>query len=422
MNRARRRWLLGAAACALRPATVRAGDPFAPPSIAADFDPVSTVWLGAAPGHEALTRGLIEALQGQVRLRCLVPDDEHAAYARLLWPALEVEIEPGIGFFLRDHAVLTREADGTTGVVDLRASQYGAAAWCAKRHAAGPEREDCVAHAQGAAAAQDGFDRALAHRIGARLHATPLALEGGGIEVNGRGLMIANASLHASRNPGWSRHALEAALRRLPGVDKVIWLPAGLAEDPLLRATIVGDHVAWGTGGHTDQFVRFADPHTVLLAWPDPQDPHPVIRMSAARMQRNRAILEAATDARGRRLRVLALPMPRLVQRRVLLDGVPSSGTEEGHEWRADHFAAHDHRRAGQAVWQVASASSLNFVVANGVVVAPDYRPHGTPAALHERTERVLADAFAGRRIVHVEAISANWVGGGLHCATLNQP
>jgi hypothetical protein len=140
MNRARRRWLLSAAACALRPATVRAGDPFAPPSIAADFDPVSTVWLGAAPGHEALTRGLIEALQGQVRLRCLVPDDEHAAFARTLSPALEVELEHGIGFFLRDHAVLTREADGTTGVVDLRASQYGAAVWCAKRHAAASAR------------------------------------------------------------------------------------------------------------------------------------------------------------------------------------------------------------------------------------------------------------------------------------------
>jgi hypothetical protein len=55
-------------------------------------------------------------------------------------------------------------------------------------------------------------------------------------------------------------------------------------------------------------------------------------------------------------------------------------------------------------------------------VVLPDYVPHGTPPQRQERVQRVFEAAFPGRRIAFVDPISANWVGGGPHCATLNQP
>jgi agmatine deiminase len=131
-------------------------------------------------------------------------------------------------------------------------------------------------------------------------------------------------------------------------------------------------------------------------------------------------VLEAATDLRGRRLRVIKVPMPRIVQRRVVLED--DADPQRSEAWRPDWFPAREGRRAGQALWQVASASYLNFVVANGVVVLPDYRPHGTPQALQARVGRLFQDAFPGRRVAFADALSANWVGGGLHCATLNQP
>lgn len=404
----------GSAAAALAP------PPVVPPGLAADFDPVSTVWLGHDAGHEALTRGLVEALSPHARLAFLVPDEDSAARVRASVPEARVMVEPLAGFFLRDMAVFTREADGVPGLVDLRASQYGAAAWCRARHALGEAREACVAHAERSAAERDGVDRAFAQRLGARLHASPLALEGGGVEVNGRGLMIANAALHRTRNPQRSRAELERELRRLPGVAKVIWLPDGLAEDVLLRGTVIGPYVAWGAGGHTDQFVRFADARTVLLAWPDESDPHPVARLTRSRMRRNHAILADATDLQGRRLRVIKVPMPLIVQRRVVL--ATDGELERSEQWRVDYFAPSEGRREGQALWQVATASYLNFVVANGVVVLPDFVPHGTPPPVQARVRRLFAAAFPGRRIVFVDGISAHWVGGGLHCAALNQP
>jgi agmatine deiminase len=419
-----RRALLGALPLAALGAA-RAGDvdPDAPPpGLSADFDPVSALWLSQAPGHEALTKGLVDALHAHVRLVCLVPDEEGAARAQALRSDLEVVVEPRASFFLRDVAVFTREGDGSAGIVDFRASQYGAAAWCVKRHPAGPELSACVAHAKAAAAERDGLDRALAQRLGAALHRTPLAMEGGGIEVNGRGLVIANAALYHTRNPTLSLAEVEHELLRLPGLRKVIWLPDGLAEDVHLRATITGPYVAWGSGGHSDQFVRFADGRTVLLAWPDDADAqsHPVSRLTRLAMRRNHALLAAATDERGRRLRVVKVPMPRIVQRRVVLDA--EADLERSESWRPDYFAPAEGRVAGQALWQVATASYLNFVVANGAVVLPDYLPHGTPPERQERVRRVFEAAFEGRRVAFVDPISANWVGGGLHCATLNQP
>ena len=393
-----------------------------PPGLAADFDPVRAIWISAGAGHDTLTAGLVRALAGQVQLVVMVPDASLADPLRALAPAVSVVVEPGAEFFLRDVAVFSREPDGSPGIVDFGASQYGAATWCQRRHAAGAERDHCVAHAQKVSTERDGLDRAIARHLGVPVHRTPLAMEGGGVEVNGRGLMLANAALWRTRHPGWSIDRIGQELRRLPGISRVVWLPSGLAEDVLLRGTITGAHVAWGSGGHTDQFVRFADERTVLLAWPDDADvaAHPVARLTRQAMQRNHAVLTAATDQRGQRLRIVKVPMPRLVQRRVVLD--VNADRELSEAWNTDYFAPREGRRHGQPLWQVATASYLNFVVANGVVVLPDYRPHGTSPQQQERVRRVFAGVFPGRRIEFVDAISANWVGGGLHCATLSQP
>ena len=395
--------------------------------LTADFEPQAAMWLGHDPGHEAFTADLARALHPHVPLKLLVRDDDAEAHARALMerhqvPAGRVRYvqHPQALFFVRDAAVFGLDAVGQLLAVDFRWTHYGWAAWCHRRHGAGsPESLRC---AQADATAPDGLDRALADRTGASVFRTSLAMEGGGVEVNGQGLLIANAELWASRNPGRSRDALGRELLRLPGVRKVIWLPAGLAQDPLHRATIVGRHVAWGTGGHTDEFVRFADPRTVLLAWPDAAEAarHPVARLNLLRMQRNLEILVRSTDAQGRPLRVLKLPLPNVVERRVYLSA--EADTRFSREWTADSFPARERRKQGDWVMQVASSSYLNFVVANGVVLLPDYRAHGTPAALQGQVTRVMEAAFPGRELRFVDALGANWVGGGAHCATLSEP
>jgi agmatine deiminase len=395
--------------------------------LSADFEPLARLWLAFDAGHTALTRGLVAALHPQVRLGFVVPDaDAQVALSR--WLAAEglavadirFVVEPAATFFLRDMAVFAAGPQGQLGIVDFHWTEYGMASWCAKRYAgATPAARACEDQTD---LRREWADRRLAKHWGANLLRSSLAAEGGGVEVNGRGLLIANEALWSSRNPNLGRSEMERRLLRLPSVSRVIWLPEGLAEDPLLRARVLGPYVAWGTGGHTDEFVRFADERTVLLAWPEAADAnaHPVVRLSRERMQRAHEILVRASTVSGQPLRVLRVPMPSPIQRRVWV--LPQAQHENSVEWREDYFAPGQAPRVGQPVWQLATASYLNFVVANGALVLPDYTGHGTSAARQERVRRVFEQAFPGRAIHFVDAISANWVGGGLHCATLSEP
>ncbi|MFO1327412.1 MAG: agmatine deiminase family protein [Rubrivivax sp.] len=425
----RRRQALVAAALAPWMQRARAIDParLTAGRLTADFEPLAAVWMGHDAGHAAFTAALAAALGPFVPLKLLVRDAEAEAAARALLaegaPAVErVQFvhDAAAPFFMRDAAVFAHDGQGRAALVDLRWSHYGWARWCAQRHGKGSAEARSCASAE--AGPIDALEERLAERLGAALFRSPLAMEGGGVEVNGQGLLIANQELWLGRNPTLDRAAIERELLRLPGVRRVIWLPQGLAHDPLHRATITGRHVAWGTGGHTDQFVRFADERTVLLAWPEPDQAarHPVARLNLQRMRRNAEVLAAATDLRGRRLRVLRVPLPHVVERPVELN--PEADTRLARGWTPESFAARERRRAGDTLLHVASTSWLNFVVANDVLVLPDYQAHGSPPALQARAERVLAQAFPGRQLRTVDAMGANWVGGGAHCATLGEP
>lgn len=396
-----------------------------------EFEPMRAVWLSFDQGHEDLTVGLMNALRPHVALKLVLADADAAEHATKRLRERGVDLQgitpvllPAASFFVRDLALFCVGPGALPqrplGVVDFRWTNYGTPAWCARRFATEPER---AAHcATQIDAPRGGVDRALARHMGAGLQRSLLSIEGGGVEVNGQGLLIANAALWRQRNPGLTQADMEREMLRLPGIQKVLWLPEGLAEDVHLRGTITGNHVAWGTGGHTDEFVRFVDPTTLLLAWPEDADVanHPVARLTRARMQTNFNLLSRATAVDGQPLRVIKLPMPRPIERRVFL----SAGAETAlsREWTADFFPPAEGRRQGQPVQQVATASYLNFVLANGALVLPDYLPHGTPKALQERVRRIFEQVLPGRQISFVDAITAHWVGGGLHCATLTQP
>ena len=395
--------------------------------IPGSFEPVAAIWLGFDRGHAAWTAAMVAALAPHVPLRFLVRDETTALEARdtlhdfgVDVQGLRFHVDAHAAFFLQDAAVFALDGRGRIGVVDLKWSGHGLAAWCERRHADDADR--AAACANSLDRERDVLSRTIAAFAGARVIDTELHLEGGGVEVNGRGTLIANEALLRSRNPGWSRADLQRALLHLPGVRKVLWLPEGPAEDPHLRSTITGSYVGWGTGGHTDQFVRFADANTVLLAWiPEAQAAaHPVARMTRERMRRNFEILSRAADADGRPLRVVKVPMPRLLERPLMLSA--QADTSYSEQWSPHDFPLDEERQDGDAVTQVAPASYLNYVVANGVVLVPDYTAHGTPPATQLKVRQIFERSFPGRRIVFVDSAAANWYAGGPHCATLSQP
>lgn len=213
-------------------------------------------------------------------------------------------------------------------------------------------------------ASLSGLAIASATRPDTRL---PLVLEGGAIDSDGEGsLLVTEECLLSSiqeRNPGLDRAGYEQAFNQWLGVEKTIWLDRGVEGDD--------------THGHIDDIARFVAPGRVVLVFPDAPD-HPYYQAAVENLRR----LEAATDARGRRIEVLKLPMPR-------------------------HIAFGE---------EVLPASYANFYVTNGAVLVPTFNDPNDFRALE-----VLKNVFPERQVVGLGAIDLILGQGSLHCLTQPQ-
>jgi agmatine deiminase len=196
-----------------------------------------------------------------------------------------------------------------------------------------------------------------------------IVLEGGGIDVNGDGLLLVTEEWLLSdvqiRNPGLTRADYEAIFREWLGVRQTIWLGEGC----------VGDD----THGHIDDVARFVGRDTIVLAVEeDPADEN------HARSIDNVRRLEAAAAAEGvGPLHIVRLPFPRAV----IMQG------------------------------ERLPASYANFYIANGIVIVPTFNDANDRLALN-----TLAGLFPDRRVVGIHAVDLVWGLGTLHCLTQQEP
>ncbi|MDI5984280.1 agmatine deiminase [Halomonas sp. M4R5S39] len=224
----------------------------------------------------------------------------------------------------------------------------------------------------------------IAEMLGIPRFAAPVVLEGGALHVDGEGTLITTEEclLNANRNPSLDRAGMERVLRDTLGVEKVIWLPRGCHLDE--------------TDGHVDNLCCFVAPGEVALTWCDDEsDPQHAISREAL------AVLENATDAKGRRLRVHKLPQPGPLH----IAEDEASGIDR---------LSHSHpRRPGDRM----AGSYVNFYIGNSVVVMPLLDP------AHDETAReILQGLFPGRQVIGVPAREILLGGGNIHCITQQQP
>jgi agmatine deiminase len=195
-----------------------------------------------------------------------------------------------------------------------------------------------------------------------------VVLEGGSIDVNGRGTLLTTAECLLGkvqeRNPGFTREDYAEIFRQYLGATNVLWLEKGIAGDD--------------THGHVDDLARFVDPSTVVtVVESDPRD------ANFAPLRENLALLKSMRDQDGRLLRVETLPMP------------------------APVFFA------GQRL----PASYANFYIANQSVLVPTFNDPNDRVALN-----TLASLFPGREVVGIASRDLVLGLGTLHCLTQQQP
>lgn len=222
-----------------------------------------------------------------------------------------------------------------------------------------------------------GNDRHVAERVAdyAEVEFTKATVvgEGGGIEYDGDGTLIATEScwVNPNRNPGMAREEIEAELLSWFGARKLIWLPGVAGRDI--------------TDGHVDGTSRFVRPGVVMVQLPPP--PRTDIWAEDARQQFE--ILSQSTDAQGRRLRVLTLEGP---------DTLP--------RWPKNR-------------WETFLDSYVNWAVTNSAVITVEFGDIDKDAA----AKAAIEAAFSDKKVVQLDLDQLHGEGGGgAHCVTMQEP
>ncbi len=206
----------------------------------------------------------------------------------------------------------------------------------------------------------------IAEARGLPVYHPGIVMEGGSIDVNGKGCLLTTRAclLNENRNPHLTQEQIEQYLCDYYGQEKILWLEDG----------IVGDD----TDGHIDDLARFISPTTIVTVMEeDPADENYAI------LWENRKILDTLTDQDGRPFRIVELPMPGLVE----YDG------------------------------QRLPASYANFLIGNGFVLVPTFKHANDAKAIG-----ILQREFPDRQVIGIDCVDLVWGLGTLHCISQQEP
>ncbi|WP_328379354.1 agmatine deiminase family protein [Streptomyces sp. NBC_01020] len=192
--------------------------------------------------------------------------------------------------------------------------------------------------------------------------------EGGAIEQDGAGTLMATRSSLAGRNPGMSQTQLEAAVLDAYGASELIWFDGVSGQD------ITDDHV--------DATSRFLAPGKAVVQMPLASDGDPFAKDA----RRQYSALRAAVTATGGPMDVQQLQGPDY-------DRIRSTDPD---------FLA----------------SYANYYVCNGAVVCGQF---GDTAA-DRAAKATLARLYPGRAVEQLDIDRLGTGGGGIHCVTQQQP
>lgn len=197
----------------------------------------------------------------------------------------------------------------------------------------------------------------------------PVVLEGGAIDVNGKGTLLTSEECLLDpniqvRNPGLTKADYETIFKNYLGVTNTIWLGDGIAGDD--------------THGHIDDLARFVNENTIVtVVETDKKD------INYHALQSNLKRLESAVLENGKRPNIVILPMPK----NIFFEGIRLP------------------------------ASYANFLILNKCVLVPVFNDSKDREALN-----ILADCFPDKEVIPISAIDLIWGFGTLHCLSQQIP
>jgi len=264
------------------------------------------------------------------------------------------------------------------------------------------------------------ISRDVAEGLNIPVSSTTVVAEGGQMDVSDE-VIVTYKGTALQRNPAVPLEEIEREYLRVYGKKKVVWLERPPLSDRVFSGPKLKNYFGEGANGHIDEYIRFVNNSTLLIAQIDePEaDLDPLSRADQEILRENLAQLRAAVNVDGRPFDIITLPVPalRAHMRTTHLSEKVKSWDSLGARFR--DFAV------GDEIHFIPALSYLNFLVTNAVVLVPAYWHQGLPEREREKDELArdtLQRLFPGRRVVQINPLAVNWSGGGMHCITQQQP
>jgi agmatine deiminase len=388
----------------------------------AEFEEQEAVWL-AFPNvehregfsNQQVVAEIIQTLLPYVKVNLILPNEDalllfRPRLADSTWknPKLKTYFAPYQEFWLRDMGPqILCNTNGEKAMLDLSFNAWGYS-------------DSLIVQKD------ESLDENIAKQLNINLVSTSMIHEGGDTEVNGKGTLLVVEAVEKQRNPTMTIAQMEAEFQRTMGIKKIIWLKRGVYEDdfsfdsPINVPNGEKAYTVLTTGGHIDEFCRFADANTILLAEVDANEitSDPVAAENQKRIEENYQILKNATDQDGKPFRILRVPMPptqvaTLTPRDGVYDAISTMNFTDKHVFPK-----------GKNIRAVMASSYLNFLISNKIIVAQKYYDGKNGANFQTRdaaAKNALQNAFPNHKIVMLDARAINWGGGGIHCITMQQ-
>ncbi len=314
-------------------------------------------WPGAFEPVPTVFANIVKNLTDSEFVRINVADEEFAERVRKILRQADVDLSrvtfhfnPTNDAWCRDHGPIyvTRTANGKR---ERAINDWGFNAWGGKYLPA--DLDDVV-------------PTRIAREFNETLFTPDIVMEGGSIDVNGKGSLLTTEAclLNPNRNPHLNQAQIEQYLCDYLGVTNILWLGDG----------IVGDD----TDGHVDDLTRFTSHDTIVtVVEDDPADENYHL------LKKNYERLLTMKDQDGKPFRIVTMPMP-------------------GERYMED---------------QRLPMSYANFYIANNTVLLPTYR-HANDA----KAAAILQELFPNRRVISIDCTDLIWGLGSIHCVTQQQP
>jgi agmatine deiminase len=257
------------------------------------------------------------------------------------------------------------------------------------------------------------LDKNVAKELKLPVIRSELFSEGGAWQTNGEGTMLLVESIELDRNKTMSKKQIEEAYKHVLGVTNFIWLKKGCKEEEWRK--LENGKYGIGTGGHIDEFCRFVNASTVLLAQVSEQDTvaNEIAKESYRRMEENYQILKRSRTKDGKPIEIIRLPVGPLLTSKVLYRDL----SKEEQSWFENVTS--------DSIEYYLASGYMNFLIANKIVVAAKFWKEGLPDELKntdEKAKSILEKAFPERKVVQIDCMPLHHEGAGLHCYSRNQP